>query len=36
MKHITKDIFYVGVNDRQKHIFENLWPLPHGVSTIRT
>ena len=29
---ITKDIFYVGVNDRTKHLFENLWPLPHGVS----
>ena len=29
---ITKDIFYVGVNDRTKHLFENLWPLPKGVS----
>ena len=29
---ITKDIFYVGVNDRTKHLFENLWPLPYGVS----
>lgn len=29
---ITEDIFYVGVNDRTKHLFENLWPLPHGVS----
>lgn len=25
-------IHYVGVNDRQKHLFENLWPLPNGVS----
>jgi flavorubredoxin len=32
MKKIAKDIYYVGVNDRQKHIFENLWPLPRGVS----
>lgn len=29
---ITKDIFYVGVNDRQKHKFENMIPLPVGVS----
>ncbi|MDH6341607.1 anaerobic nitric oxide reductase flavorubredoxin [Parabacteroides sp. PFB2-12] len=32
LKKITEDIFYVGVNDRQKHRFENLWPLPYGVS----
>lgn len=29
---IAKDIFYVGVNDRQKHKFENMIPLPNGVS----
>jgi len=29
---ITDDIFYVGVNDRQKHKFENMIPLPLGVS----
>ncbi len=29
---IAKDIFYVGVNDRQKHKFENMVPLPNGVS----
>lgn len=29
---IAKDIFYVGVNDRQKHKFENMLPLPLGVS----
>lgn len=29
---IADQIFYVGVNDRQKVLFENLWPLPHGVS----
>lgn len=29
---IAKDIFYVGVNDRQKHKFENMLPLPFGVS----
>lgn len=29
---IAQDIFYVGVNDRTKHLFENMWPLPYGVS----
>ena len=29
---ITNGIHYVGVNDRHKHIFEALWPLPYGVS----
>ena len=29
---IKKDLFYVGVNDRTKHLFENLWPLPQGIS----
>lgn len=32
MKKITKDIYYVGVNDRNKALFEGLWPLPNGVS----
>ncbi len=25
-------VHYVGVNDRTKALFENLWPLPYGVS----
>ena len=29
---IKKDVYYVGVNDRRLALFENLWPLPHGVS----
>ncbi len=29
---IKKDIYYVGVNDRTKSLFENLWPIPSGVS----
>ena len=29
---IRPNIFYVGVNDRTKHLFEGLWPLPLGVS----
>ncbi|MDL2222449.1 FprA family A-type flavoprotein [Parabacteroides sp. OttesenSCG-928-N08] len=32
LKEIADNVFYVGVNDRQKHLFENLWPLPLGVS----
>ncbi len=31
-KSITNDIYYVGVNDRQKLMFENQIPLPFGVS----
>lgn len=29
---ITDCVHYVGVNDRNKHRFEGLWPLPYGVS----
>ena len=29
---ITDKIYYVGVNDRNKNLFEGLWPLPNGVS----
>lgn len=29
---IKDDLFYLGVNDRTKELFENLWPLPKGVS----
>lgn len=32
MKEITSKIHYVGVNDRNKALFEGLWPLPNGVS----
>ena len=32
MKAITNNIYYVGVNDRNKSLFEGLWPLPNGVS----
>ena len=32
MKKITDNIYYVGVNDRNKSLFEGLWPLPAGVS----
>ena len=29
---IAEQIHWLGVNDRRKHLFENIWPLPHGVS----
>ncbi|NDV95685.1 FprA family A-type flavoprotein [Dysgonomonas sp. 521] len=29
---LKEDLYYIGVNDRTKHLFENLWPLPKGVS----
>ena len=29
---LKSNIHYVGVNDRQKYLFENLWPLPEGVT----
>ena len=32
MKKLSDRIFYVGVNDDDKVLFEGLWPLPVGVS----
>ncbi len=32
MIQITDRTYYVGVNDRNKELFEGLWPLPEGVS----
>ena len=32
MKQISDRIYYVGVNDEDKLLFEGLWPLPYGVS----
>ncbi len=29
---ICKDVYFVGVNDRETRLFENLWPLDRGVS----
>jgi len=31
-KELAKNVFYTGFNDRQKALFENLWPIPAGVS----
>lgn len=32
MQKITDHVYYAGVNDRNKNLFEGLWPLPDGVS----
>ncbi|EHL19025.1 hypothetical protein HMPREF9628_01841 [Peptoanaerobacter stomatis] len=29
---IQDDLYYIGVNDRHTHMFENMWPLEKGVS----
>ncbi len=29
---LTPDIYWIGVNDRRTHLFENYWPLPFGVA----
>lgn len=29
---VGEKIYWLGVNDRRKELFENLWPLPNGVS----
>ena len=29
---ITENIHWLGINDRRKHLFENIWPVPGGVS----
>ncbi|MGA1819688.1 MAG: FprA family A-type flavoprotein [Thermoplasmatota archaeon] len=29
---ITENVYWIGMNDRETHLFESLWPLPCGVS----
>jgi flavorubredoxin len=29
---IADRVYYLGANDRRKHLFENIWPLPQGVA----
>ncbi|HAE87243.1 TPA: FprA family A-type flavoprotein, partial [Candidatus Marinimicrobia bacterium] len=29
---LSQNIFWIGVNDRRTHLFENLWPLDKGIS----
>lgn len=30
--HVTSNIYYVGSNDRRLALFENIYPIPNGVS----
>lgn len=29
---IVDGVFWIGINDRETHLFESLWPIPKGVS----
>ncbi len=29
---LSDEIYFLGFNDRRTHLFENIWPIPHGVS----
>lgn len=29
---VTGNIYWLGVNDRRKHLFENMWPLDRGIA----
>lgn len=29
---LADNIYYLGYNDRRTHLFENIWPIPNGVS----
>ncbi|SHF83556.1 Flavorubredoxin [Mariniphaga anaerophila] len=29
---LSEDIYFLGYNDRRTHLFENIWPIPHGIS----
>jgi flavorubredoxin len=29
---LTDSIYFLGYNDRRTHLFENIWPIPHGIS----
>ncbi len=29
---IVEDVYWIGVNDFETHLFENIWPLPNGIS----
>ncbi|MCL1821278.1 MAG: FprA family A-type flavoprotein [Prolixibacteraceae bacterium] len=29
---LSDNIHYLGFNDRRTHLFENIWPIPHGIS----
>jgi flavorubredoxin len=29
---LAENIWFLGFNDRRTHLFENIWPIPHGIS----
>lgn len=29
---LTDNTYYLGFNDRRTHLFENIWPIPNGIS----
>ncbi|GAB1451617.1 FprA family A-type flavoprotein [Draconibacterium sp.] len=29
---LAENIYYLGFNDRRTSLFENIWPIPHGIS----
>jgi flavorubredoxin len=29
---LAENIYYLGFNDRRTNLFENIWPIPHGIS----
>ena len=32
VRNITEDLYWVGANDHRTHLFENIHPIPLGVS----
>ncbi|MBQ2753480.1 MAG: FprA family A-type flavoprotein [Firmicutes bacterium] len=32
VRKVTEDLYWVGVNDKRLHLFENIHPIPNGVS----
>lgn len=32
VRKVTEDLYWVGVNDKRTHLFENIHPIPRGVS----
>ena len=32
VRKVTDDLFWVGANDHRLHLFENIHPIPQGVS----
>jgi flavorubredoxin len=29
---LSENVYFLGYNDRRTHLFENIWPIPHGIS----